>query len=181
MKIAVTMAFTACLVLSACKKDTHLSVLTTLTGESGITYDESLEKWNALKALNGDSYIYQSTFVSWTGSGTITEIRVENGVATRRKYQAFETSGVKGERTVISSYVEEERELGRDERGARPLTIDELYATCAKEYLIADTELNTLLFNTDSRGLMSLCGYVPDNCLDDCFQGVNIYGFDWLN
>lgn len=181
MNPILMMFFVMCLFLPACKKEHVQPVITTLTGANGLTYSESLEKWNALKKVNGNSYVYQSTFLSWTGTGTNTEIHVENGIVVMRKFEQFETDSETGLRTRISGYTEKGSGIGHNERGAPPFTIDELYATCARDYLIADTESNTLLFSTDSGGLMTACGYIPHGCLDDCFQGLNIYAFGWLD
>lgn len=167
-------------ILMACEKD-KLSVLTTFKGENGLTYNESLKQWNELKEINGNSYIYQTTFLSWTGFGSITELKIEEGVVTSRTYQEFKTNETDRKREIIDIYTETKTNLGSHEEGASPLTIDDLYHSCASEYLTIDSKNNTLYFETDTDGLMTLCGFVPDGCMDDCFRGVKINSFEWID
>ncbi|UOR05180.1 hypothetical protein MUN82_19860 [Hymenobacter aerilatus] len=169
-------------IIMSCSKDetTNLSVLTTLKGESGISYNESLSKWYELKKTNGNSYVYQTTFVSWTGFGSITEIKIEKGIVTSRAYQEFKINATNGQREIIDTYTETKANLGSHKKGAAPLTIDDLYNSCASEYLIVDKEKNTLYFDTDKiNGSMNLCGFVPKGCADDCFRGIRINSFKW--
>jgi len=170
-------------ILMSCKKnnDDKLSVLATLKSESGLTYNESLAQWTKLKNLNGNSYIYQTTFVSWTGFGSITELKIEEGLVTSRAYQEFKTNETNGQREIIDSYTETKNNLGSHEKGANPLTIDDLYNSCASEYLTVDIENNTLYFETELDGLMTLCGFVPDGCMDDCLSGISINSFKWID
>lgn len=170
-------------ILMACEKsnDDKLSVLSTLKGENGFTYNESLKQWTELKDINGNSYIYQTTFVSWTGFGSITELTIEEGVVTSRVYQEFKTNETNGQREIIDTYTETKTNLGSHDKGAYSLTIDDLYNSCASEYLTVDKENNTLYFETELDGLMSLCGFVPEGCMDDCFRGVKINSFKWID
>ena len=170
-------------ILMACEKsnDDKLSVLSTLKGENGFTYNESLKQWTELKDINGNSYIYQTTFVSWTGFGSITELTIEEGEVTSRVYQEFKTNETNGQREIIDTYTETKTNLGSHDKGAYSLTIDDLYNSCASEYLTVDKENNTLYFETEIDGLMSLCGFVPEGCMDDCFRGVKINSFKWID
>jgi len=170
-------------ILMACEKsnDDKLSVLSTLKGENGFTYNESLKQWTELKDINGNSYIYQTTFVSWTGFGSITELKIEEGIVTSRVYQEFKTNETNGQREIIDTYTETKTNLGSHDKGAYSLTIDDLYNSCASEYLTVDKENNTLYFETELDGLMTLCGFVPEGCMDDCFRGVKINSFKWID
>jgi len=183
MKKLITLALLG-LIFSCEKKDdsatNELSVLKTLSGQSGLSYSESIDKWNELKIKNGNSYIYQTTFSSWTGWGSVTELKVTDGIVTSRIYQEFKTSESNGQPEIIDSYTETKTNLGCHEKGAKPLTIDDLYNSCASEYLKVDKENNTIYFETESDGLMTLCGFVPEGCMDDCFRGVKINSFKWV-
>ncbi len=141
----------------------------------------SLAKWNELKNKNGNSYVYQTTFVSWSGFGHITKLEIADGVVSSRTYQEFKTDGTNGQREVTDSYSETSVELGSHEKGANTLTIDELYNSCAREYLVVDEGNNTLYFESGADGLMTLCGFVPKGCGDDCFSGISINSFEWIN
>ncbi|MFT7269762.1 MAG: hypothetical protein ACI905_001987 [Roseivirga sp.] len=62
--------------------ENELSQLTPLVGESGMPYAESIDNWNALKSINGNSYTYQTTSISWINLGSITELKVVDGIVT---------------------------------------------------------------------------------------------------
>jgi len=184
MKINRPFLLILIVIIISCKKDNNgnLSVLTALKGESGLSYNESFSKWNELKKINGNSYIYQTTFVSWAGFGNITELKVEEGIVTSRVYQEFKTNETNGQREISDTYAETKTNLGSHEKGATPLTIDDLYNSCAREYLVVDEKNNTLYFETDKiNGLVTLCGFVPKGCMDDCFRGIKINSFDWID
>lgn len=169
------------LLISCEKNNDKNSVLTTLKGDSGISYNESLSKWRELKLINGNSYTYQTTFISWTGFSNITELKIEDGIVTSRIYKEFQTNETNGQKELIDSYTETMNSLGSHDKGANLLTIDDLYNSCAGEYLIVDKERNTLYFDTGISGLMTLCGFVPNGCVDDCFTGVRIISFEWFD
>ncbi|NRA93240.1 MAG: hypothetical protein HRU26_11250 [Psychroserpens sp.] len=182
MKPYLIMYFSLTLIFTSCETNKNkLSVLTSLKGENELSYNESLHKWTDLKRVNGSSYIYQTTFLSWAGFGSTTELKIVDGKVTARVYEGFSTDEQTGERTITDSYEEGEETLGSHEKGASPLTIDELYKSCASDYLIVDIENNTLYFETEINGLMTLCGFVPNGCADDCYQGISIDSFDWID
>lgn len=168
--------------LISCK--THhsrtLSVLPALKAQNGLSYNESLSKWTELKAKNGNSYVYQTTFTSWAGFGSITELKVIDGIVTSRNYQYFQINVTNGLEEIVDSYSETKADLGIHEKGAVLMTIDELYNTCASKYLIVEKETNTIYFESKLNGLMTLCGFVPENCADDCYTGIRIDSFDWI-
>lgn len=177
------MIFTIIVMFSlACKEinnDPKFSVLTQLIGESGISYNESLSKWADLKAVNGNSYIYQTSFSSWVGFGNRTELKIVDGKVIERVYEAFDI-GVNGDVTILDSYSETLDNLGENENGGMPLTIDELYETCAADYLIVDQKNNTIYFETSEDQMMMLCGFTPIDCIDDCYTGIRISAFEWI-
>ncbi|AFD09072.1 hypothetical protein [Solitalea canadensis] len=143
-------------------------------------YNESYVKWTKLKAQNGNSYTYQTTFGSWTGGGSTTELKIENGKVTGRNYHRFILNGSNGKKDTVASYVETVGDLGSHESGAKLLTIDELYRSCIGEYLVVDEDNNQLFFESNTEGVMYLCGFVPDGCVDDCFNGITIENLKWI-
>ena len=149
-------------------------------GDDPTLYQQSRSAWLDLKELNGDSYKYTATETSWTGAGSHTTIEVRKGEVTGRSYEGFEISDETGEISVIESFGETGTDIGKDQRGFRPLTIDELYELCLSQYLVVDPEENRIFFETFENGIVSLCGYVPKNCADDCYQGFTLSDFKWL-
>ena len=140
---------------------------------------QSLSKWNELKKTHGNSYIYQTTFTSFTGVGGTTEIKVENGTVRARIYQEFKINQNNGAKQVVFAYTETGEDLGLNRKGAPALTIDELYQSCANNYITVDPEKNAIIFQTSEEGLMTVCGFYPDGCMDDCFNGLRIDSFRW--
>lgn len=158
------------LVLLACGEDNeYLNQLT-----------ESRIKWNKLKDQHEDSYHYEVNTSSWTGFGTETSLTVENGVVTARQYEEYRINQETGEREQVDFYTESGSELGTHEKGAAVATIDELYTSC-KPYLRVNESENKIYFETDANGIMNLCGFVPRNCADDCFNGIRLTFLDWIN
>ncbi|MFT6802759.1 MAG: hypothetical protein ACJA2N_001950 [Salibacteraceae bacterium] len=156
------------------------SILTSLKGENRLSYNESLHKWTELKIANGNSYRYQIRFLSWAGFGSTTKLKVIDGKVKARVYEEFRADEQTGQRVITDSYHENEDVLGSHEKGASPLTIDKLYSSCARDYLVVDKEKNTLYFETEINGLMRLCGFVENGCVDDCYQGISIDSFEWV-
>lgn len=186
MKTFLSLIFGLTFIVNSCHNTddsdrSELSVLTTLKSENGISYTESLNKWNALKKDNGNSYSYQTTFQSWVGFGHTTELIIKEGRVVARVYEEFQIDGQTGARVITDSYTENENNLGNNEKGAAPLSIDDLYTSCASDYLVVDKEKNTLYFETNESGMLSRCGFVPNGCADDCFQGLSIHSFRWVD
>ncbi len=173
LTLLIVFVFTSC-------EDEKTSV-TEIKGESGISFDQSINRWDELKANNGNSYVYTLKFTSWTGLQSSTTLTVEEGLVAQRAYQKYSIQYPEQDTTFIASYVETGDDLGSNDQGTPLFTIDDLYETCAAEYLQVDETLNTLYFNTDPSGIMNLCGYVPSNCEDDCYVGVTIDSFNWIN
>ena len=179
-KISKLLTFTVLLTIAfiSCEDD---ETIFEKKGENNYSYNESLNTWNQLKNFNGNSYTYETTSGSWTGYGSTTKLEIENGIVISRTNQRYQINGSNGEKDIIDSYSETIENLGTHNYGAAPLTIDEIYNFCAEELLIVDKKNNTIYFETKENGLISLCGYVPDNCIDDCFTGISIEEFSWIN
>jgi hypothetical protein len=170
--------FTFVLLLS-CSMDALQENLT-IEGEYGYDFRESKLEWDKLKKKNGNSYEYTILEQSWTGAGSETTIDVEKGRVIGRFYVAFQISDEDGSKTVTDSYEEtSKKEIGSHSLGAPPHTIDDLYKSCISEFLIADPDANEVYFDTNEEGIMTLCGYVPHGCQDDCYRGITISRFSW--
>ena len=181
MKIKKMIILLFLLVSISCEKNNKPSVLTELKSKNGLSYNQSLNKWNELKNKNRNSYSYQTTFKSWTGFGNTTELKIKDGVIASRIYQEFKTKDQDGTKEIVDSYSEDGCNLGTHSKGALLLTIDDLYETCAKRYLTIDEKNNTIYFETGNDGLITMCGFVPNGCMDDCYRGVSVNSFHWLN
>jgi len=151
-----------------------------LRGENGFSYKESLEQWKKLKKDNGNSYVYKTVFVSWMFNyGSSTELKIENGIVVERNYEVYNFIDENGEKEIIDSYIENVENIGTHQEGALPKTIDELYNTCAGDYLIVNSKDNVIYFETNENGILSLCGFVPEGCMDDCYRGIQVEFIKW--
>ena len=144
-----------------------------------ISYKESLQKWEDLKKEKGDSYIYEQKYSSWVGFGHTTQITVKQGVVVSRSYESFKIND-NGEREITKSYTETEKNIGKNEEGAPAITMDQLYKD-AKKHLDVNSKKNTIIFSTFNNGILMTCGYIPKGCADDCFNGVSLSGFTWID
>ena len=147
---------------NACKKDEIAY---------GFDYGRSHKAWQDFKKANGDSYSYQVTTSSWVGYGSETTITIKQGKITERSYvrKAYTTSGP----TVVLEWKEDETQLGTHQEGAALMTMDEVYTKAKDEWLLKRDNAKTY-FEAKNDGMISLCGYVPNGCADDCFMGITI-------
>jgi hypothetical protein len=158
----------AVLLISSCTKDNHTN---------NNAYTTSLSAWTAYKASVSNSYVYTTSQSSFTGYSSETTITVISGKITNRDYVSY-----KPDRTVVKEWHETYVDLGSHSNEGSPLlTIDDIYVKAKNEWLNVDSKANTIYFETKNNGILSTAGYVPNNCMDDCFTGINIKsitGFD---
>src|SRR5690606_37508708 len=136
----ISRSFFVCL-LSFLFISCHLDALAPgqdVKGESGFTYSESKSKWLQMKKEEGNSYKYRVYEISWTGHGSNTILTIENGIVTSRTYQEFFMDHDTGDIENGNSYHEVGIDVGSNQAGARPWTIDDLYGICIAEYLVVD-------------------------------------------
>ncbi|UCS95180.1 hypothetical protein KZP23_09290 [Echinicola marina] len=142
--------------------------------------ERSEKKWGLLKSENNESYRYTVSTSSWTGYSSLTTITVQDGFVTKREFESYNVDN-EGGKELVDFYVEEGEEIGVNEEGTAPLTLDKLYDICKEEYLSVDPKTNTIYFTAFDNGLVQSCGYVPDNCVDDCFFGFNLEIIEWMD
>ena len=135
----------------------------------------SRRRWEQMKRAKGDSYVYRTRFASFAPRGSNTEIRVEKGRVTSRSFYVIDF--IKKDTTHV--YTESAAELGTHKEGDLPLTIDELYDRCARDFLAVDPKQNDISFETDTTGLLSICGYMPKGYVDGHLTGVHIAWIRW--
>jgi len=141
-------------------------------------YKKSLETWEKLKRLNGESYIYKTGIASWAGYKNETKITIKNGIPIAREFQESFMDYIKDAPTP-ESYSENFENLGTNKKGAPLVTIDYLYKECKQKLRVSSRD-NIILFETDDDGIIAYCGYAPLNCSDDCNEGVSINSFEWI-
>lgn len=144
-----------------------------------VEYEKSLNIWNKLKKQYNDSYTYESSFQSYSGYRNNTKIEVKNGIPVFRSYEEFMFQGP-NDIKKLDSFVENTKNLNSNQKGVLAITIDEIYQQCINNYLNVDPKVNNISFKVDSNGIMTYCGYTPENCMDDCNKSVKIEKLEWL-
>ncbi|MXV50928.1 hypothetical protein GS399_08070 [Pedobacter sp. HMF7647] len=148
---------------NACKKDASQNKLI-----------DSYSKFKEFKKSTDDNYSYTVISGSWTGIATETTITVMYGTVRMRECSLFAIDGGTGVKVLKESWVEDVKTLGTHKSGAEALTLDQVYEKAGNVWLKANTKENDIYFETANNGMISNCGYVPKNCIDDCFVGINI-------
>lgn len=142
--------------------------------------EQSLQRWNQLKAECGGNYSYKVGRSSWTGFRKETVIIVRNNKVTERRYR--EWSGMQMpakpnefDRKENRSWAEQGDSLGSHDEGAPLKTLDQLYEEAGK---ILDEKLEAyqrLMVGFDNQGLLRSCFYLDTRIADDAPQiGVAI-------
>lgn len=172
MKINTYIILFITLICNSCKKDAVDSV----TSSTGITYSQSLSNWQSYKQSVHNNYTYTATSGSVFGFYSETKITVQNGVVTARDYMLYTQATGSITYTVTKTWSETSANLNKHGQyeGAEVLTIDEVYTKAKSVWLVADKGSNSIYFETDSKGIISTCGFVPKGCQDDCFNGIRI-------
>ncbi len=166
------------------KRNHYFFVLLLVTGlfasckKSDIAFEGDLERsyktYTAFKTSTNNSYRYQVSTASWTGYSTETVISVKNGKVVKRAYVAKNVvGGPTPQITILAQWIEEEGSLNTHSNGAATLTLDQIYEKARTEWLLKRKGAKTSL-ETKNNGMISSCGYVEDNCADDCFNGISI-------
>lgn len=139
-------------------------------------YEKSHQTWLEFKKLTDNSYRYVATGASWIGVSWKTTITVLKGTVVSREYEVIPGPDFDVDLPEDKlHWIEEGDQVGshKDSGAADPLTLDEVYAKAKNEWLVKNKN-REIFFETENNGMISSCGYVPNGCQDDCFQGINI-------
>ena len=143
-------------------------------------FETSRKAWLSFKESSNNSYKYTVTNSTWIGYSWETTITVENGNVIQRD---FEYTFIENPLTNISEnelqWTETGSELGTHEIGADLITLDDIYKKAKNNWLIERNDVTTYL-ETENNGMISRCGYIDNQCADDCFLGVRIKSIDTL-
>ena len=137
-------------------------------------YDKSYQEWLAFKKSSGNSYEYMVTDSSWVGISWETVIIVNDGVIIRRYFKE-EVWNEEHIPEIRKEWIEYEHEINTtiNTAAAQAMTMDTIYEKAKNDWLRKRPAAETY-FQAENDGLISLCGYVPYECKDDCFRGISI-------
>ena len=144
--------------------------------------EKSKKSWNEFKASSSNSYRYTIVSSSWIGINRNTTISVYDGKVVEREFRYTGREDLlinipEGE----LSWIEKGNKVGiyATSAAAPPYTMDEIYEKARKDWLIKRKNTTTY-FETHENGLISICGYTNNICIDDCFIGVHIINIEPL-
>lgn len=165
------------------QNEKEISIESTYENKNAISlqsFESSIEKWNKLKKEHNNSYTYTIGFSSFTGYRNTTVITVKEGeVIERVFYEVHPINEPDQEVTNRPTFKEDKTNLNTHSEGSPAVTIDKLYKDCSEKYLTVDKNANTIIFRVDEIGILSVCGYNPNGCADDCFRGISIGEIKW--
>lgn len=150
-------------ILSGCEKD-----------ESITQFQISYNIWLTFRNSADNTYNYKAVSQSWAGTTDTTSITVINGIVSARKYVQYTVDTVSKHKILTASWEEDISDLNSHEDGAPASTLDEVYEKARTVWLAAEPSKNSVYLKTDNNGIISLCGFVPHGCIDDCFVGIHI-------
>ena len=154
-----------CTVVAACSKSDI---------ESENSYERSLQAWLSFKKESGNSYQYTVLQSSWTGYRSETTITVTDGKVVRRHFKMVSTEGLENVPEGELEWTEEGSFSEFGTSAAAPIrTLDEIYEIAKTNWLLKRKDSSTT-FEAENNGMISLCGFTPRNCVDDCFNGIYI-------
>lgn len=143
-------------------------------------FENSQNAWLNFKESSNNSYKYVVSGGSvFTSYGWETTITVSNGKVIQRHF-AF-TGNPENIPEDHLEWTENENELNSHESSsaADTLILDEIYSRAENDWLIKRKNTTTY-FESKNNGLISTCGYVEKECMDDCFIGITIKSIDVL-
>jgi hypothetical protein len=139
-------------------------------------FDRSYSEWLTFKKVSDNSYRYTAIGGTWVGASWETTITVTDGEVTARSFKMTASEELLAEIPEEDlEWTESRNEINShtDTPAAKTITLDEIYEKARNEWLVKRDNVNAY-FETDNDGMISTCGYVENNCADDCFIGIDI-------
>ncbi|MEL6254638.1 MAG: hypothetical protein AAFR87_21690 [Bacteroidota bacterium] len=150
-----------------------------ISGSLNINLKESLESWESLRSVEGNSYYYVARQILGFNFSASTKITVRDGEVVERSCDFFSLNQ-QGEMVKDSSYIESGSDLGMNIQGSPLRNIDEIYKSCSETYIFADPNRYEIVFETFENGILKDCGFTYTHCFEECFLGVRLTEFEWL-
>lgn len=147
--------------------------------ESERNFKKSYNVWLNFKAETGNSYRYTIVSSSWVGTNSETTVTVKNGKVFSRSFVSTAYENYKNQIEIKEQWEEDEQNINTHESHGRALTLDEIYDLAKTQWLVKQKGVSTT-FEVNNNGMISSCGYVPNNCADDCFFGITIKSIEKL-
>jgi hypothetical protein len=133
---------------------------------------DSLAQWQSTPAADRD-YKYQRNWTSWAGGGCTVTIEVADGAVVARSQKSWGVDDM-GNTVPGEEWTETGADVGSHQGAcAEPLLLEDLYGICLSDTLCQDPASNSIQVALDKDdGLLRTCSYFPQDCEDDCLEGV---------
>ena len=144
--------------------------------------EKSLKEFEKFKKTSANSYQYTVIRSSWVGMSWKTVTTVKNGKVVQRKFKWIVPKDWTPEIPAAQKeWTEGENEINAHQQSgaADAIILDEVYSRAKNDWL-KKRDNATTYFKAENNGLISSCGYVENNCADDCFVGINITSINLL-
>jgi len=167
MKALYLSAIIISISVTGCKKDN-------IANES--EFNKSYNAWLSFKDTSHNTYLYTTTFGSWTGYGAEIKTGIVNGKVAWRDFIStqLKRNGTSQIDTIKQWHEDADHINTHPNDVGESLTLDEVYQKAKTVWLKADKKTNDIYFETKNSGMISSCGFVPKGCQDDCFNGITI-------
>jgi hypothetical protein len=121
------------------------------------------------------TYHYASTSSSVFGSSSVTLVEITNDQPTRRSFVGH-GYGSGADAAATTTWDETGAAIDTHPEGAPALTVEQLFASCADSQA-RDPAQNQLFLAFNQIGVPVMCGFIPANCVDDCYMGYTLSDF----
>lgn len=137
-------------------------------------FNKSHKTWLSFKEQSNNSYVYTTSGGTWVGASWETTITVENGGITQRKFKYTRIEeGLTPPAVLEWTENKDQINTHKDDPASEAMTLDDVYVKAKEDWLKKQKDTKAF-FEAKNAGMISLCGYSPDNCADDCFRGISI-------
>jgi len=139
-------------------------------------YNKSYNAWLSYKKNVHNSYGYTQYYGSVFGYYTEIKIGVNDGEFISRDLILVKShlDGTNKGDTLKQWHEDVSSINTHGVEGGDLLTIDDIYDKSRTVWLKADVKKNAVVFEAKNNGLISSCGFIPNECQDDCFNGITI-------
>lgn len=151
--------------------------------KSDFEYEDNFKKsrsaWLDFKDKSNNTYKYTTQGSTWVGYTWETTIMVAGGKVTGRSFKY--TSGENIPEKDLA-WTENELEINTHSNtpASEAVTLDVIYEKAEQDWLKKRKDVETF-FEANNNGMISLCGYTPNGCMDDCFRGIQVLKIEAQN
>jgi hypothetical protein len=136
-------------------------------------FKKSVKAFDEFKTETNNSYKFVVYNSSWNGSSSEMTFTINKGLIVERSFIGKQFDYQTHKLNIFAQWTETGNELNSHQSYLGLMTLDDVYERAAVDWLLVRSDSKTY-FETNNAGLLSKCGYVPVNCMDDCFIGITI-------